>query len=288
MSRRRHPKSAVRLPASPRTRLNLRQLEDRNLPSCDGFQALALYLNQADNALSGATSALSSLVDGASVDLPILGQSLKDMPEAKGIQGPDNFLQELRGDLISVLSAVTDADAARTQLFAALGPNGIDILGDSNHSGGANPTPDDIVIITDPNAPDNFTFSIRLTKTFTIADASFDLGLPSIPMFPTAVAGNVALTVTLDYDQFTIKVQDCVPHFETTNPITNQDSTFKISVAATIPNTQITGRLGFVQLSATDKPDRDNGETTNFTGVFTMTVDPNQFLKDMRLAVRRP
>lgn len=290
MSRHRHRKSAVRLTGRPRTGLSLRQLEDRNLPSCDGFQALALYLNQADNALSGVTTALSSLVDGASVDLPILGQSLKDMPEAEGIQGPDNFLQELRNDLISVLSTVTDADAARTQLFAALGPNGIDILGDTNHSGGANPTPadiqpDDIVIITDPNAPDNFTFSIRLTKTFTVADVNFNLGLPSIPMFPDVAAdGNVVVAVTLDYDQFTLKVQDCVPHFETLNPTTNQDSTFKISVAATIPGTQVTGRLGFLQLSATDKPDRDNGETTNFTGVFTMTVDPNQFLKDLRLS----
>src|SRR5439155_24401930 len=166
----------------------------------------------------------------SSVKLPLIGSQLSDAV---------SFLTDLRDNVTAQLRALASPTnaAVRQVFFNALGPAGLQWLGDRNNDGQI--TVDDVGMTSDANAV-QFNFKLHESATLASTPVKFDLGLPALSL---DIDGGVSVMLGFDFSfGFGVSRTQGV-YFDT-----SAADELKISVAATIPGLVATGHLGFLQV----------------------------------------
>ncbi|MCA9138495.1 MAG: hypothetical protein KDB00_17105, partial [Planctomycetales bacterium] len=190
--------------------------------------------------------------DVLGVPLPIIGDALADEAD---------FLVDIKTSVLNHVSNLADQGSAKVAegLFAALGPNGLNLLADL--SGDNVISQADVMVMT---SGDQVDFDILLGKAIDTIDlpVDFDLGLPGLNF-------DLDAKVQLDFGfefrlGFGVSKTDGF-YFDTV------DSGLTVSFDATIPEIDATGQLALLGISAT------NGDNeTRFDGDFIVNfTDPS-------------
>ncbi|QDV47224.1 Bifunctional hemolysin/adenylate cyclase precursor [Stieleria neptunia] len=190
--------------------------------------------------------------DVLGVPLPIIGDALADEAD---------FLVDIKESVLSHVSNLADQGATKVAegLFAALGPDGLNLLADL--SGDSLISIADVIVVT---SGDQVDFDILLSKAIDTIDVpvDFDLGLPGLNF-------DIDAEVQLDFG-FEFRLGFGVSktegfYFDTA------DSGLTVSFDATIPEIDASGQLALLGINAT----KGAGET-RFDGDFFVTfVDPS-------------
>ncbi|WP_419756917.1 putative Ig domain-containing protein [Anabaena sp. FACHB-595] len=201
-----------------------------------------------DTLLSQLQAAVSAQVFGSS--LPLLGTQLKHAPNSE-VQ----FLNNLRTTIQSSLSQVNTFTSSTIQqaLFNALGNGGQNILKDINGNG------IDINDIQITETADNLKFSLNLGKAASgfITQLDSNIGIPGIGL---SINGNANTQLGYDF-KFNFGVNKTNGfYFDTSD-----ENEINIKLGASLPGLNARGKLGFLELSATDAG-------TKFDGVFKIDL----------------
>ncbi|WP_375506548.1 putative Ig domain-containing protein [uncultured Nostoc sp.] len=209
-----------------------------------------------DTLLSTLQSAVNDRVFGNS--LPLLGTQLKNLPNSE-VQ----FLNNLKSYIQSSLSQIGEFTSTTIQqaLFNALGINGQNILKDVNGDG------IDLNDIQITETADNIQFNLRLGKAAIAFDSPLDtnLGIPGIGL---SINGNAKSNLGYDFNlDFGINKTNGF-YFDT-----SAANELNLNLGASLPGLETRGKLGFLELSATDAG-------TQFNGVFNVDLQDadNQLL----------
>jgi len=214
-----------------------------------------------------------TLGDGILARIPIVGDDLagavKTQFEQFGLDIRSAIDDALGSDQPGLISAIQDA------LYDALGPNGIDILLDSPDDG------DDVTAadILFTGGDDNLEFDLHLGSVLVdLATEQFDFaaGLPGLGL----ELENAGLQFTVDWD-FVLGIGLSLTDGFYIN--TADDSELELNVAGTLAQgASITGKLGFLRISASDSIDADDivgANTLGTSGIFGQLAvdlrDPN-------------
>ena len=194
--------------------------------------------------------------------LPLVGDQLKDAAAFLGLMR-EEFVAPLKDRLASQPAF----DVLQQEIFAGLGPEGLNLLGDLD--GDTDVDRDDVrvTIVRDAsNQADRVQYDLRLHRRTEILSEGlgFDIGLPQLGL---EVDGAVVVGLGFDF-LFKFGVdRDAGFYFDTAAA-----NELKIEVDARVPDLNATGRLAFLQLDVTDNA----ADPTHFTGTFTANVsDPN-------------
>jgi Ca2+-binding RTX toxin-like protein len=196
-----------------------------------------------DSLLNTLQAAVKDQIYGNS--LPLLGDELENST-ASALQ----FLTNLKSSIQNNLQGLTNPTPTQIQnaLAAALGPSGLAVLQNFNSDGIVNSQ--DIQIV---ETADDVKFNLRIKKGATSFTAPIDsqLGLPNLGL---NVSGSSS--ANLGYD-FNLKFG-----VNKTNGFyldTSAADELKVDLNASIPNLTAAGKLGALQLNATDKSSTFNG-----------------------------
>ena len=231
--------------------LNLSQVPGNVFVSTDNtFNNLASYLS---TTLASFQGNLDSQAFGD--DLPLLGQALSSLGATQVIQ---HFLSPLVG-------AIGDLHLATLQnlIFNALGPNGLNLL--SSLTGSTHLGPAD-VSVSNANGMASFHIRLKLGASANTANTGFDVGLPALG-FQFNTNSGVALSVGYTAD-FYFHVSERAGQAGT---FTVDPSTMNLSLQATAPGLDVKGKLGPLQVEASDDP----SEPSQITGSFQVGMSSN-------------
>ncbi|NQV35351.1 MAG: hypothetical protein HQ515_21840, partial [Phycisphaeraceae bacterium] len=231
---------------------------------------LAFTLNNASSILNGVDFVLGSVEDvfGSSIaqDLPLVGDSLS---------GAATFIQEIRVNIIDELRERLDgkngALAIRDILWESLGPNGMDLIGDTNGDEKISEIDDVVVSLYDENPSegsdfaliedwkveqsvdtkaDAIEFKIKLGGTITSTLLDIPLAL-DIPGFELDIRGGLGVDINWTYDfGFGISLSD--GFYLTTN--SNADPELEVNLDVHLAGAPFTatGKLLFFRVDVTD------------------------------------
>ena len=199
--------------------------------------------------------------------LPLIGDALADEAD---------FLTEIKNSVVNNLSnyATIGQDLARRELFEALGPDGLNWLGDQTGDGRV--SVEDIGIEFNAQS-DEVLFDIRLEKAAETLDvgADFDLGLPGLNLDLDA---EVLVDFGFTFDLvFGVGIDDGF-FFDTEN------SGLEVRFDASVPELDATGQLAFLGMEATSGLDAAGNAETRLGGRFNVRF--NEPSGDDRLTLR--
>src|SRR5262249_4747289 len=134
-------------------------------------------------------------VSAAGATLPVVNAPLSSITAVQGV------INEFRDNLKSALmtaNGTTDPAVVQQKIYDALGPDGINVLGDLNSP--ANGIGPEDVGVQFSNNNNGITITIHLNKMFQ-SNQSFDFGtlLPAIPLFLDNASGTVQVSAGFDY-----------------------------------------------------------------------------------------
>ena len=218
---------------------------------------LGALLDGLDMLLGEIQSALSN--DVFSNRFPLVGDQLADAGD---------FVEQIRSGVLADLRAASDGGVSGIQsaLFDALGPSGLDWLGDTD--GDTDIDADDIVIApANPDAStDEIAFDILLNPSVSVLDESLglELGLPALGL---DVSGDIQADLGFTWNLgFGVSREKGV-FFDTTM----QDE-LTAGLDVTLPDASATGTLGFLQV---DVEDRESDPTSFGLDFAVDLLDPN-------------
>ena len=209
------------------------------------YDGILLAVDGIDLFLGGIQDVLDGEVFG--ITLPLIGDSLSDGAR---------FIEDLRNgfldDFRTAIENFTDPDEniVRILLFDLLGPSGIDLLLDSDDSG-TDITLNDIGFSTaDIGGKEAVQWNFVLGDTLVNAgaDIGLDIGIPGLGL---ETEGSINMVIDWEFafgfglslvEGFFFDISD--------------GSELQININVTLPDVVITGRLGFLQLEATDNGSR--------------------------------
>ena len=215
------------------------------------------------------------------VELPFLGSDFEKAAEFLE-DFRSGFLQELRNRFQEANNKTPEV--IRQALLDGLGPDGLDLLKDTNGSGTI--TTDDIVLTmadldNDGEQDDSFEFDLTLEKQLAVLNESiaFDLGLPALGL---DVDGNVELGLGLNW-----RLKFGVDRENGFFIDTSVQDEISIGLEARIPDLAVQGNLAFLQV---DVLDEDADSNPNNVGV---DVDqdgrfPSEFLAGLTIDILDP
>ncbi len=160
--------------------------------------------NSLNTQLNGVQTQLNTVLDalktGTTSTIPFLGKKLGD-----AAQIINKFETNLHTAIASLGTVTTTFDTQlQTAIINALGPSGLNILGDANHDGTVNLTAGSAgcdVIITHPGTLGTTGFEVEMQlvvqQALSSTPINFDVGLPSLPIKVTA---NGSIQVNAGFD----------------------------------------------------------------------------------------
>ena len=227
------------------------KLNPQNLSAIDN---LLLMVDGIDQFLETLQDILDGEVFGA--PLPLVGDQLASAA---------NFIADFRHDFIEPLrqgieqSTDPNQNFVSQKLFQLLGPAGLNILKDLNDDGSI--TAGDIVLTTNADEPGVpvrdvfYQWNVNLGGLLLNVGKAigFDIGLPGLGL---ETDGSVDLDLAWDLDfGFGVNLRDGF-YLDVSD-----NSELQVDLDVTIPGAEITGRLGFLQIRASDKGDTHLGAT---------------------------
>jgi hypothetical protein len=201
-----------------------------------------------NNLLSTLQSAINSQIYGSS--LPILGTQLQNSSAAQLFNGIRSSIQSALGQ-----QGTSTSSAIQQALFNALGPGGQNVLRDLNGNGIGI---DDIQIV---ETADNVQFNLKLgqasNRTSFSTSLSDNLGLPGLGL---SVDGSATTGIGYDLDfKFGLNKTNGF-YFDTST-----GNELAINLNTSLPGLNARGKLGLLELDATDAG-------TQFNGAFTVDL----------------
>ena len=198
--------------------------------------------------LQSVESGINSVGSGVS-DVPVIGDQINDKLHTLAL---DVGMVRTKIDEVQMaISAGNLETEVRHLLFEALGPNGINFLGDSSFGATAGPAEDDIFVeiidgVDFPSIEVNFNLHRELTKT--LANGDFSTGLAGLPIQFSGVGG-IEVNVGFDYQQFHFKFDDD-QGFQFIDSVDGELTLF--ASAGLTDGTKLTGKVGFLVAQLTD------------------------------------
>jgi hypothetical protein len=238
----------------------LEALEDRRLLAVVPFGSIASQLfNQLGTVENRVVSALNQAATGSNSTLPLVGDEVGRA--ARAISG---FQQSIH-TAISSLGSMTDPEAPVLQgaLFGALGPGGLNVLGDRNGNG----VDLSDIVVTAPGGVLNDDFTVQMRLQGTVAAPSsplaLDLGLPGLP-FSVVSGGTLNVSVQFQYElAFSFDAGPNTVALLHDRLLPGTDDQLALAVTAALANFEATARMGFVQGDLTTIPGQANGLSLN-------------------------
>ena len=203
--------------------------------------------------------------------LPFVGKQLGDF-------GAANSFASIQTPLTNALNLLPDPasdDLIRTTIFnafssAGIALNSIDTIADRGESGSG---PDQVSVRHPANlGTGGVAIEMQIHLTPTVASATFDTGLPSLP-FKVTAKGAVTVAVGIDYElAFQYNATTHQPGLNTSallNHFEPADSAHEmaVTVTATIPDFNATATIGFMEGSLTPTAGKP---PSAFHGTFTL------------------
>ena len=227
------------------------KLNPQNLSAIDN---LLLMVDGIDQFLE----VLQDILDGDvfGTPLPLVGDQLASAA---------NFIADFRADFIEPLrqgieqSTDPNENFVSQKLFQLLGPSGLNILKDLNDDG--NITAGDVVLSTNADEAGVavrdvfFQWNVNLGGLLASIGTGigFDIGLPGLGL---ETDGSIQLDLAWDLDfGFGVNLRDGF-YLDVSD-----NSELQVDVDVTIPGAEIIGKLGFLQIRATDRGDTHLGAT---------------------------
>jgi Ca2+-binding RTX toxin-like protein len=219
------------------TRLSLERLEDRAMPSVD-FTAMAPKLG------SDLDTVYAVVLAAATTKVPIINKALSDIPEVRSVLDKAAPVRAKLKSTLEAIGSTSDETAVRTAIWTALGPGGLNVIGDTDGVGGVK----DIDVKVHFTGDNNVEVEFLLTKSFTVS-SDFGIGLPGMPLQTDAATGGaVQLTGTFDYKNLDFGFQDGAFFFKT-----DAADEIQITLGATLKDgLTLGGRIGFLEMTAQD------------------------------------
>jgi len=232
------------------------ELEDRRLLAVVPFASIGTQLRSdlltVENQL---TVVLNNFDTGTSSTIPFVGERLGDITKAFS-----GFSTQIQASLTS-LGSPTDPSPAilQTALFNALGPSGLNILGDRNGNGADSAD----VVVTAAGGVLNDDFSVQMRLSGSIAAPSvplkFNTGLPGLPLSIRSDGALVA-AVTFSYElAFTYDAQMQTVDLDDSKKLAGANHQLALAASIGLQNFSATAILGFVQGDLTAIPGQPNG-----------------------------
>jgi hypothetical protein len=200
--------------------------------------------------------------------LPLIGTQLQTLAAGQVI---DSFRTQVNNALSNLPATNPDVQHA---LYTVFGPDGLNILGDTNGDGTVGP--DDVVVSQQPAGQDPVvTFEAQLHQPVTTSateNPNLDLGLQGL-QFQVATQGGINLGVGFDYDlKFGVKGAASPSLFLDTS----KQNELQIQLDASLtPGAQIAAQLFLLQATiqdgTADPTPADRTDATSFKG--TINVD---------------
>jgi Ca2+-binding RTX toxin-like protein len=227
---------------------------------------LLLGVDGVDLFLEGLQDVLGGEIGG--FKLPLIGDKLSGAADVIGdfrtgfVQGFRDAIEGLANPAASFAAAgiggggggvPTQPDPVSKILFGLLGPAGLNLLADTNHSGG--PDVGDITFVTNINQPNVAPKDVYFDWDFKLggslldvgAGIGFDIGIPGLGLKTTGdihldIDWELALGFGINFtDGFYFDIAD--------------DSELELNANVTVPGLGITGTLGFLQVHAEEDVD---------------------------------
>jgi Ca2+-binding RTX toxin-like protein len=233
--------------------------------------SLATIAAQVNGFLQNIQSSIDNVVYNDS--LPLLGTQLKSLGQV---------IDSFSGQVQSALSGLPANPDVQFALYNALGPAGLNILGDTNGDGTIGPAD---VLVTNTGTGDSsvLTYEVLLHQGVTATAApNLDLGLQGIPL-KVATQGGLNLGVGFNFDfKFGVKGVTSPTFFLDTSKLNE----LQIYVNASLtPDATIDAQLFFLQAAIQDGPadPMHPAPATTFNGTFNVDLtdtngseDPHQ------------
>jgi hypothetical protein len=211
--------------------------------------------------------ALSTLVSQASDEIssnpvPLLGGGDSSTYLNQVISTFDSAMTGAVGGAGAHLVAIQNA------LFDALGPNGLNLLQDSNGDGQVDAS--DVEVFAYHGAAH---FEMTLSRSAGLDSSSaFDVGLPGLPFH---LDGNLGVQVQVGYD---LQLAFTVTQYAGGLPAPSfAGSTLNVTVNASTPGLDLGGHLGPLQVEAQDDP----ANPSNFSGTYTVSFSGDSMTGDV-------
>jgi len=244
---------------------------------------------------AGLLDLLIDALDGEvlGIDLPLIGDKLKPAAE---------FLQTLRDEVSGALlqpplptggeaptDGVRDVAFVQQAVYAALGPEGVDWLGDRN--GDMQITIDDVLAqtVTEGSSVSDAYFAIQIAQSFVEFGDKFDLDM-GVPGLGLDIDGEVAVEMGFSLDIGFGVSRDLGVYFDVSD-----DDELEIEFEVGLVSLDATGQLLFLQLDADtlnageltmEQRMRTDDVLNAFNGAFTIdVVDPGTGGADGRLSL---
>jgi Ca2+-binding RTX toxin-like protein len=190
--------------------------------------------------------------------LPLLGDKLKNSAES-GVQFISNFEDDILKKLHEKLdTAVTKTPELIKQALAeALGPSGLKLLPDLNNDGQVDAQEIDQAISFVETTDDvKFNLKLKQEQAANSFSTALDAGI-GLPALKLDINGNAQIGLGYDLNlDFGVNNTKGF-YFDTSNA-----NELKINFTASLPNLDVTGKLGFLQLNVKDKGTQFNGDFT--------------------------
>ncbi len=243
--------------------LNLLQAEDDTATiALDGqvvqIEQAAYTGTNLEDVIAGMEGLLDTLQDAVESQvfgnqLPVLGDTLKNSTDT-AVQ----FLQDFKDDILNKLHEKLDGVANKTPaliqqaLFEALGPSGLGLLQDLNGDRTVNAKDISFAVAA---SGDDVEFNLKLSKS--AATATFntamdaDIGLPGLGL---TIDGSAEAGIGYDLNlRFGVnKTNGFYLDTATTDEL-------KVNLNTALPDLLASGKLGFLQINATDRSSQFNG-----------------------------
>src|SRR5262245_58145109 len=259
-------------PKARRTILRTEALEDRAMPSIT-FPNLVDNPDPAKLDLHAALENVRTQLTGVYLavgSLPFVGDQIQTVADVVS-----DFQTPLENTLKALPPTATQQDV-KDALWNALGPDGAKILGDTDGSGGLDPTPaditpDDVIVSLNGNT---VAVEVRLTAGEEVASTpvTFDLGLKAVPF---AVESSSGVEFSVGYDYQTLKfayTEGAAQPF--TFDAAKADELAVTFCATFAPGASVQATLGFLNATVQDGAFDDADKHSAFTGTFTVDVTP--------------
>jgi Ca2+-binding RTX toxin-like protein len=226
---------------------------------------------------------LSSLIDVVITGLDrVLGQIEKrfDVPKlpliGNDLSKATEFLRDIRQRVIGKLEEMSTltSGVVRQKIFEAVGPAGLNFLADRNNDGQKDINDITVDFSTTQKRAD---ISFQLAGTYNVAKPiKADLGLPGLGL---DIDANVRLAVGFRFDVgFGVSADDgFYLHTGAAGSAPELQITLEASVSNPAQMAQLRAELGFLELTATDKPitQPDGGKGSFLSGLLSLDlVDP--------------
>ncbi len=269
----------------------LESLESRRLLAND-LDGLAKMLN---SRLTAAESSLGSVLTASKAVLPVLNRSLSSIPEIRRVSDNPNTLvnesrpgliENMRDKLVQSLTGLTNAQMTQTQirsrLFDTLKNAGI--LGTLD--GSVRPTTVSDVDVSPVGFDatgnvNNISIRVRLTGKVNIANENFKIGL-GLSAVPLRFDSNGGLSVFAEFEYKELKfgLENGQAFFDTSST-----DEFSLNLKAELtPNSQFTGIVGFMRMTARPSP---LGTTGLSAQVLFDITNTDKFASNVRLNIPR-